>query len=153
MKRLHKHMRKRSPNGGLILHSDQGNQYRSNSFRKLIRKKGFESSFSRAGCPYDNAVAESFFRMFKQEEANHIYYRTAEELEASVDEYIHFFNDERPHDRLGNLTPNEKEEEYYKSLTQGVMRFEPPKAIFFFWYNRIRENAKKVVLADKIAVF
>lgn len=77
---------KRSPNGGLILHSDQGNQYRSNSFRKLIRKKGFESSFSRAGCPYDNAVAESFFRMFKQEEANHIYYRTAEELESSIDE-------------------------------------------------------------------
>ena len=108
---------KRGPNSGLILHSDQGNQYRSNSFRKLIRKKGFESSFSRAGCPYDNAVAESFFRMFKQEEANHIYYRIAEELEASVDEYIHFFNDERPHDRLGNLTPNEKEEQYYKSLT------------------------------------
>ncbi len=109
----------RNPKGGLILHSDQGKQYKTNEFRTLIREKGFESSFSKPGCPYDNAVAESFFRMFKQEEANHIYYKISDDLMVSINEYINFFNDERPHAKLGNLTPNEKERNYYNCLEKG----------------------------------
>ena len=107
----------RKPNGGTILHSDQGMQYRCYEFRKLIKTNGFEASYSKAGCPYDNAVAESFFRMFKQEEANHYYYKSYDDLKDSIDEYIYFFNNVRPHEKLGNLTPNEKEEQYFNSQT------------------------------------
>lgn len=107
----------RKPNGGTILHSDQGMQYRNCEFRELIKCNGFESSYSKAGCPYDNAVAESFFRMFKQEEANHHYYASFDDLQASIDEYIDFFNNERPHGKLGNITPNEKEELYFDPRT------------------------------------
>jgi len=107
----------RKPNGGTILHSDQGMQYRCYEFRKLIKRNGFKSSYSKAGCPYDNAVAESFFRMFKQEEVNHHYYKSFDDLKDSIDEYIYFYNNERPHEKLGNLTPNEKEEQYFKSQT------------------------------------
>lgn len=55
--------------------------------------------------------------MFKQEEANHHYYQTFENLKDSIDEYINFFNNKRPHERLGNITPNEKEELYFNSQT------------------------------------
>ncbi|MGI5850111.1 MAG: DDE-type integrase/transposase/recombinase [Christensenellales bacterium] len=45
---------------GVILHSDQGCQYTSEVFAEMINKYGLIHSFSKRGCPYDNAVMESF---------------------------------------------------------------------------------------------
>ena len=45
----------------LIFHSDQGRQYTSGMFQKLLESLNIEQSLSRRGCPYDNAVIESFF--------------------------------------------------------------------------------------------
>ena len=50
------------------------------------------------------AVAESFFACMKREELSHKYYNSLEELEAAVAEYIIFFNESRPHYKLGNKT-------------------------------------------------
>lgn len=59
---------KRSPEKGLIFHSDRGTQYTSTTFRKLLVSCNVTQSFSRTGTPYDNAVAESFFAFLKREE-------------------------------------------------------------------------------------
>ncbi|WMM91288.1 IS3 family transposase, partial [Heyndrickxia coagulans] len=40
---------------GLILHSDLGSQYTSEKFAEYMEKKQFKHSFSKKGCPYDNA--------------------------------------------------------------------------------------------------
>lgn len=45
----------------LIFHSDQGLQYTANSFRNYLKDNKIKQSFSKKGCPYDNAVVESFF--------------------------------------------------------------------------------------------
>lgn len=105
----------RKPKESLIFHSDQGAQFTSYQFRKELIDRKIQPSYSRAGCPYDNAVVESFFRTFKEDEANHIYYKTPEDLQESVDEFIEFFNNIRPHNSLNGLTPKQKEESFYES--------------------------------------
>lgn len=61
---------------GLIFHSDQDMQYTSYKFRRLLRKHKIRQLFSAAGCPYDNAVAESFFKHFKFEQVYQITFQT-----------------------------------------------------------------------------
>jgi transposase InsO family protein len=51
----------RTPGKGLIVHSDQGVQYASESYRKLLNRYELIGSMSKKGCCWDNAVAESFF--------------------------------------------------------------------------------------------
>ena len=98
---------------GLTFHSDQGTQYTSIEFRTLLKRNGVTQSFSAPGCPYDNAVAESFFASIKKEDFRRNFYKNEDELRTAVDSYIDFYNDYRPHQRLGYLTPNQVEEEFY----------------------------------------
>ena len=49
----------------------------------------------------------------KREELSHNYYDTIEALEQAVSEYIKFYNSVRIHERLGYLTPNPVEEEFF----------------------------------------
>ena len=90
---------------GLTFHSDQGTQYTAYKFRKHLRKLGVNQSFSNPGTPLDNAVAESFFACMKREELSHNYYVNSEDLRHDVSNYIDFFNNMRPHQRLGMQTP------------------------------------------------
>lgn len=63
--------------------------------------------------PHDNAVAESFFASIKKEVFRKCFYPTKRAVVKAVDEYVEFYNDYRPHQRLGYLTPNKVEEDYY----------------------------------------
>ncbi|NTU88706.1 MAG: IS3 family transposase [Actinobacteria bacterium] len=56
-----------SPKPGLIFHDDQGAQSTSKAFQRTLGKHGIIQSVSRPGNPYDNAVAESFFKTLKRE--------------------------------------------------------------------------------------
>jgi Transposase and inactivated derivatives len=85
-------------------------------FRSLLRKCNGIQSFSKPGMPFDNAVAESFFASIKKEEFRRSFYNTEEELQTAVHEYIEYFNDYRPHQRMGFQTPNQVERDFYNSL-------------------------------------
>ena len=74
---------------------------------------GVEQSFSRSHTPYDNSVAEAFFKSLKTEELYRGTYRSEAELKACVTKYIDFFNNERPHKYLNYLTPAKKEELFH----------------------------------------
>lgn len=98
---------------GLVFHSDLGAQYISFNFRKHLDRLGVTRSYSHPGTPLDNAFAESFFSCMKREELSHKLYSTIEELKADVSEYVSFYNEFRVHERLGNRTPLQVEEEYF----------------------------------------
>ena len=100
---------------GLLFHSDQGSQYTAYSFRKLLQSLNVAQSFSAPGCPYDNAVAEAFFRTIKAEEVSRHQYKTEEELRDSITEYIDFFNNRRPHQKFGYRTPSQVEADYHEA--------------------------------------
>lgn len=103
----------REPELDLIFHSDQGGQYISYEFKSVLRKHHTLQSFSNPGCPYDNAVAESFFRSLKEEEVYRKYYKEYNDMAQSIAEYVDFYNNKRPHQTLNYLTPNQYEEKYY----------------------------------------
>ena len=70
--------------GELIHHSDQGVQYACGDYIARLERAGIQPSMSRAGCPWDNAMAESFMRTLKREEVNGQAYRDRAEAEASI---------------------------------------------------------------------
>ncbi len=82
---------------GLIFHSDQGWQYQHAYYRKELQKHGIIQSMSRKGNCYDNCIIETFFGRLK----NEIYYgyekeyKSFEEFEKAIEEYINYYNNER----------------------------------------------------------
>lgn len=104
--------RRHPPN--LLFHSDRGSQYTAHEFRNLLRDCGVKPSFSAPGVPYDNAPMESFFASLKVEETHRFRYAGISDLTASLREYISFYNEKRPHSSIGNLTPIQAENNYYK---------------------------------------
>ena len=105
---------------GLTFHSDRGSQYVSESFCALLRKCDVKQSFSKPGTPRDNAVAETFFATFKKEEAYRREYSSLVDFQKSVDEYMRFYNEVRPHQTLAYKTPTRFEELYGKKKTQDI---------------------------------
>ncbi len=72
----------------LIFHSDRGVQYASNKFRALLKQKPVLQSMSRKGNCWDNAVAESFFKILKSELINHFEYETIGQAKNQVFQFI-----------------------------------------------------------------
>lgn len=101
----------------LMHHSDQGSQYSAEEFQRMLSHHGIECSMSRKGDCWDNAAMESFFASLKKER---IYtkprYRTRDEARADIFQYIEgFYNPQRRHSTLGQVSPAEFERQY---LTQ-----------------------------------
>lgn len=95
---------------GLLHHSDQGSQYTSEQFRRLMQDNGVSCSMSRSGNVWDNAAMESFFSSLKTERTARKTYRTRDQAKADVFDYIErFYNPRRRHSTLGYLSPIEFE--------------------------------------------
>lgn len=108
---------KRNAPYGLMFHSDRGTQYTAFAFRQLLDSLNVVQSFSKKGYPFDNACCECFFKYLKKEEIHRRSYRSLQELQLSVFEYIEgYYNSRRPHTTLNMLTPNEKEDLYWKQV-------------------------------------
>ncbi len=100
----------RAPCAGLIHHSDRGVQYASAEYVARLGEIGAFPSMSRAGCPYDNAKAESFFKTLKREEVYLSQYRNFEEARANLGAFLDdVYNVKRLHSSLGYLPPTEFE--------------------------------------------
>ena len=98
----------------LIFHSDQGGQYKSLAFQKRLKAQNVIQSFSRPGCPHDNAVVESFFAALKKEELYRSRYEIEPELQRAVESYIEFYNNYRPHYSMNYLTPEQVEKNCFE---------------------------------------
>ena len=99
--------RKEKVTAELQLHSDQGFQYTSQAYFKLTQSYHITPSMSSRGNPYDNAMAENFFSILKTECIYRTKLKTYEEARLLIDEYIHFYNNERIQLKT-KLTPLEK---------------------------------------------
>lgn len=107
----------RVPSPGLIHHSDRGTQYTSNAFKEFIRKCGMRQSMSGRGNCYDNAVMESFYHTIKTEHVAFCDFKTREEAQISIFEYIEvFYNRERTHSTLQYQSPAQFELRYLEGL-------------------------------------
>ncbi|WP_198041735.1 IS3 family transposase [Paenibacillus larvae] len=80
---------------GVLLHSDQGYQYTSRHFSKLLKQYKMKASMSRKGNCLDNACMESFFGHFKSECLYIQSFESEEALKTAIDKYIRFYNYDR----------------------------------------------------------
>lgn len=95
-----------------MFHTDRGKEFDNILISEALETFGIQRSLSMKGCPYDNAVAEAMFKVFKTEFANGAQFSSLEQLAFELDDYVHWFNNIRIHGTLGYLTPVE-----FKKLT------------------------------------
>jgi transposase InsO family protein len=96
----------RRPAAGLIAHSDQGCQYASDAYQRLLAAHGALPSMSRKGNCWDNAPMESFFHTLKGEHVSWHDYATQAEAKQSIFEWIEvFYNRQRLHSTIGYRSP------------------------------------------------
>lgn len=98
-----------------IFHSDQGSLYFSDSFQKKLVELGYSQSMSRRGNCWDNASQESFFGHMK-DECDLSGCSTPEEVKEMIDNYVYYYNNERPQWTRNKMTPAEYED-YLNSLS------------------------------------
>ena len=91
----------------LIFHSDQGWQYQMFHYHKELRERGITQSMSRKGNCLDNSPMENFFGKMKNEMFyGHEYeFKTLEQLQKAMEEYIDYYNNKRIQVNLKGLTP------------------------------------------------
>jgi putative transposase len=96
----------------LLHHSDQGSQYTSEQFQRLMADNGVTCSMSRSGNVWDNTAMESFFSSLKTERTARRTYRTRDQAKGDVFDYIErFYNAKRRHSTIGYLSPMEFEKQ------------------------------------------
>ena len=99
--------------GNVLLHSDRGVQYRGHEYQQALRSNGIQCSMSRKGNCWDNAVMESFFSRLKVELIYAENYKTVDETQVGLFEYIEiFYNRQRRHSAIGNISPQEYEKRH-----------------------------------------
>lgn len=98
---------------GAIFHSDRGSNYTSAEFGNVLRHLDIRQSVGRTGICYDNAMAESFFSVLKNERVHRTQYPTRQHATKDIARYIELrYNSQRLHSGLGYKTPHEVHNEY-----------------------------------------
>jgi putative transposase len=104
IKALDMALKRRTPEAGLLHHSDQGCTYASEDYQAILDARGITGSMSRRGDCYDNAVMESFFSTVKSELADR--FASFGEAKMELFDYIEvFYNQRRRHSTLGQISP------------------------------------------------
>ena len=108
---------RRSPDAGLIHHTDRGAQYTALSFGKKLEEAGIVPSMGRVGSALDNAISESFVASLKCELLHRHRFLGREAARTATFDYIEgFYNRVRRHSSLGYLSPAEYEQATMKEV-------------------------------------
>lgn len=90
----------------------ESGQYTSFDYTQELSDAGVLASVGSVGDAYDNAMAESFVDSLKTELIADRVWRSRSQLELAVVEYIAWFNNDRLHESLGDVSPIEFESLY-----------------------------------------
>jgi putative transposase len=106
---------------GLVHHTDAGSQYTSFAFTQRLLDEGVDPSVGSAGDAYDNALAESQIGAYKTELIRpEGPWRDVDQVELATLAWVTWFNTERPHESIDDLTPLEAEQAHYAARNRLV---------------------------------
>jgi putative transposase len=88
-----------------IFNTDQGCQFTSEAFTGVLKFHNIAISMDGRGRALDNIFVERLWRSVKHEDVYLKGYVNMPGLQLGLSEYFEFYNTERPHQSLGNLTP------------------------------------------------
>ncbi len=94
---------------------DNGPEFICSRFKSWAEMKKIELCYIRPGRPNDNAFIESFNARFREEFLNTNHFEGIEDAQKKADNWIMYYNGERPHGSLSNKTPYE-----FKRLVRSV---------------------------------
>lgn len=110
------------PDAHPIVHSDRGCHYRWPEWIQIMENHGLTRSMSKKGCSPDNSACEGFFGRLK----NEFFYgrpwiknKSAEEFIVELNEYLHWYNEQRIKESLNYLSPKQ-----YRNFKGGTYAFE-----------------------------
>ena len=89
-----------------IFNSDQDSQFTSDAFTSVLKREGIMISMDGRGRAFDNIFVERLWRSVKHEDIYLKGYASMGELTVGLSEYFTFYNGKRPHQSLGQKTPN-----------------------------------------------
>ncbi|WP_082784210.1 integrase core domain-containing protein [Microbacterium laevaniformans] len=96
---------------GLTHHTDAGSVYTSIAFTDRLVDEGIDPSVGSVGDAYDNSLAESQIGLYKSELIHHDGpWRDIDQVEAATASWVLWFNTERTHGSIDDLTPLEVEQ-------------------------------------------
>lgn len=99
---------------GLVHHTDAGSQYTSIAFTDKLVEAGVDPSVGSVGDAYDNALAESQIGAYKTELIRPDGpWRNVDHVELETMHWVHWFNHQRTHESIDDLTPIEIETAHY----------------------------------------
>jgi len=90
-----------------IFNTDQGSQFTSIDFTRVLLDNGVAISMDGKGAWRDNVFVERLWRSVKYEEVYLRAYDSVSEARASISRYLAFYNERRPHSSLDGRTPDE----------------------------------------------
>ena len=101
----------------LIHHSDRGSQYLSIKYTERLVEAGIDPSMGSVGDSYDNALAESTIGLFKTEVIDFMGpWKSVGQIEWETLKWVNWYNTKRLHSKIGYITPQEAEENFYEAL-------------------------------------
>ncbi|WP_461666725.1 IS3 family transposase [Gordonia sputi] len=113
-------VRERTLSGATVLHADHGTQFTSWSWGENLRRSGLTPSFGSVGDCFDNAAIEAFWGRMQVELLNTKKWATTFELVVAMANWIDtFYNTERVHSYVGNISPD-----HYEALWASTQPFQ-----------------------------
>ena len=109
--------------GDLVHHSDRGVQYLSIRYTERLAEAGIEPSVGSRGDSYDNALAETIIGLYKTEVIRRLGpWRSIDQVEFATLDWVHWFNNRRLLEPIGNIPPVEFEELFYRQQEEAPAR-------------------------------
>lgn len=109
-----------------LYHTDRGREFKNVLIDKALETFDIKRSLSMKGNPYDNAVAEATFKLFKTEVTQGMNFDSHEQLSLELSNYVNWFNNIRIHSSLGYLSPVKYKLDNLKNVSSLMLTYQTP---------------------------
>jgi len=90
-----------------VLRTDNGPEFLGETFTSWAKENGMAIQYIQPGKPNQNAYIERFNRTYRDEVLSQYLFTSLEHVREATWQWMLEYNEERPHDSLGDLTPLE----------------------------------------------
>ena len=98
---------------------DNGPEFISNLFQQWCKLNDINLLYTQPGCPTQNSYIERFNGSYRRSVLNAYLFRNIDEVREITDRWMSYYNEQRPHDALNDMTPKQ-----YRERIAGILDFD-----------------------------